>query len=317
MDFFSAELENLNEMTAEDNLMNVQSKDKFIFTQYIQDLYRFYKLHPLKHEFTDIFDLKADIHKTWFLNNLIDDTAIMRNIAEFYFEKDHYQQAFEIYSLLNKKDDNSYEIYEKMGYCSQRSGQYEQALEYYRKAELFDTPGPWLLKKIGLCYRNLKRYDQAIKYYEQVLLSEPENLNIQTLIGQCYLEMGEYEKALDRFYRVELLSSSRIRSLRPIAWISFILGKFDTALKYYQEIIDKEPNRFDYMNLGHVEWCLGNKLKAIELYKTSIKQKDNTFELFMAGFREDQNHLMRHGINQDEIHLMLDYLKYSLDPLSN
>jgi len=314
MDFFNAELENLSEITDEDNLLNTHSKDKFIFTQYIQDLYRFFKLHPLKNEFTDIFNLIIDIHKSWFFNNLIGDPSTMRNIAEFYFEKDHYRQAFEIYSLLNEKGDNSYEIYEKMGYCSQRTGEYDQALDYYRKAELFDTPRPWLLKKIGLCYRNLKRYEEAIGYYEQVLASEPENMNIQTVIGQCYLELGEYEKALERFYRVELLSSSSIRSLRPIAWISFILGKFDDARKYYEEIIAKEPNKYDYMNLGHVEWCLGHKPRAIELYKTSIQQKDNTAERFMAGFMDDRKYLINHGITEDEIHLMLDYLKYTLEP---
>jgi tetratricopeptide (TPR) repeat protein len=316
MDFFNAELKQMTDITEEDAILNKQAVDKYIFTQYIQDLYRFFKLHPLKNEFTDLFAKPLDMHNTWFFSILVNDPAIMRNIAEYYFEKDHYDYAIEIYTRLNEKGENSYEIYEKMGYCHQRLQSYNLALEFYHRAELFDTPRAWLLKKIGLCYKYLKKFDDAINYYKQVLELEPDNLDVQTIIGQCYLDMKDYQQALSCFYRLEFLTASSVKSMRPIAWINFILGKFDVALQYYNTIIEQEPNKYDYMNLGHVEWCLGHKKAAISNYMSSIKQKGNSFDLFIAGFKDDQEYLINNGIDQDEIDLMLDYLRYSLESVS-
>ncbi len=316
LNFFTEELKNLNEITEEDALLDKPTKDKFIFTQYIQDLYRFHKLHPLKHEMTDIFSIPMNLNRTWFLSALVEDRSIIRNVAEFYFERDQFDQAKEIYQVLNEEGDLSYEIFEKIGYCYQRMHQYKEALEYYLKAELFDANKLWLTKKIALCYRHLKKYDDAIRYYQDLLKMLPDNTATLASIGHCYLNKNEPDQALNYFYKVEFLTSEDISALRPIAWIHFIQGNFDAASNYYHRIISKEPNKYDYMNMGHVEWCQGNKMAALANYKLSIRQKDNNLEQFMAGFRADQTYLLKHGINPDEIPFLLDYLKYTLDSVS-
>ncbi len=313
LNFFTEELKNINEITEEDSLLNKSIKDKFIFTQYIQDLYRFHKLHPLKNEMTDIFNIPLDLHRTWFLPLLVEEQSIIRNIAEFYFERDQFDQAREIYQGLNNRGDNSYEIFEKIGYCYQRTRLYKEALEYYLKAELYDTNRLWLTKKIALCYRNLKQYDEAIRYYQEALKITPESTSLLASIGHCYLDKNEIETALNYFYKVELLTPEDVSVMRPIAWIHFIRGDFEEASSFYQKIIKKDPNKYDYMNLGHVEWCLGNRMAALNNYKLSIRQKDSNLELFLAGFNADQEYLVKHGVAVRDIPLMLDYLKYTLD----
>ena len=313
LNYFMEELNNLNEITDEDALLNKSTKDKFIFTQYIQDLYRFHKLHSLKNELTDIFTIPFDLHRAWFLSILDESNSTLRNIAEFYFERDQFDQAREIYQELNSKGDNSYEIFEKTGYCFQRTNRYEEALAFYLKAELFDTNKIWLNKKIALCYRNLKNYDEALRYYQELLKMTPDNAGILASIGHCYLDKNEMDQALNYFYRIEFQNSDDISALRPIAWIFFIKGDFEAASEYYHRIIRKEPNKYDFMNLGHVEWCQGNKLAAIDYYKQSIHQKDNNLEQFLAGVNADQPYLLKNGINPGDLPLMLDYLKYALD----
>lgn len=313
LNFFTEELKNINEITEEDSLLNKSTKDKFIFTQYIQDLYRFHKLHPQRSELTDIFSIPLHLHKTWFLPALVEENSIIRNIAEFYFERDQFEPAREIYQMLNKKGDNSYEIFEKIGYCYQRERRYEEALDYYLKAELYDTNKLWLAKKIALCYRNLKMYDEAIQYYQEVLKITPDSSSVLASVGHCFLDKNEIETALNYFFKVEFLSPDDVSALRPIAWIYFIRGDFEEAASCYHRILGKDPNKYDHMNLGHVEWCMGNKTAALSQYKLSIRKKDNNLEQFLAGFNADQAYLVKHGIEPRDIPLMLDYLKYTLD----
>ena len=67
------------------------------------------------------------------------------------------------------------------------------------------------------------------------------------------------------------------------------------------------------MNLGHVEWCMGNRTGAVDLYRKSILQKDNSFDAFMTVFKDDKIHLEAHGITGEDIIVVLDHLKYELE----
>ena len=66
------------------------------------------------------------------------------------------------------------------------------------------------------------------------------------------------------------------------------------------------------MNIGHVEWCMGNKKTAIDSYISSIKKSDLDFEWFTKVFEEDSKYLEKHGINPFYIPLMIDYVKMSV-----
>ena len=67
MELFNMELKAMNEMALDDELINADARTKVIITQYFHDLYRFYKLHPLRTEFDDIFKLPVAIYETEFL----------------------------------------------------------------------------------------------------------------------------------------------------------------------------------------------------------------------------------------------------------
>ena len=312
IEMFNAELESIKELQNEDDMLNKSTYIKSIYSQYIHDLYRFFKLHPLRTEFNDIFNFKFDFYNCRFAKILIKDESIIRNFGEYLFEKEFYDQAAEVYIQLNENGDNSLEIFEKIGYCYQKLKQYELALSYYKKAELYDSNRAWNLKKIALCYRNLKDFQESLKYYLEVEKLEPDDLYVQTFIGHSYLDLKEFEKALNYYYKVELLAEENKKVLRPIAWCSFVTGKLESAKKYLVSLIEEDANKYDFMNLGHVEWCLGNKKTAIKNYKLSINQHDNNIKSFMMGFEEDKKYLLNHGVDPEDIPLMLDFLKYNL-----
>ncbi len=312
LEMFNAELESLKEIQDEDEILNKSTRIKSIYSQYIQDLYRFYKLHPLKSEFKDIFNLKLDFYNCDFFTTLVKDENILRNIGEYFFENDYFEQALEIYLLLNSKGNNNLEIFEKIGYCYQKLKNYKDALNYYKKAELFEANRAWNLKKLGLCNRFLKNYEESLKYYLEAEKIEPDNLYVQTYIGHAYLDLKQFENALKYYYKVEFMANENRKVLRPIAWCSFVLGKFEKAKEYFERLMEDEANKFDFMNLGHVEWCLGNRKAALKNYKTSINREDNNLKSFMASFEDDRKFLIEFGITEQEITFMLDYLKYML-----
>lgn len=313
-DGLKAESEQMGELVKDEELLDHNRRIAKIVRQYAQDLYRFYKLFPQKNAFDDIYSWKLDVYHTSFFKDLYTgDNQILHTLAGFYFNKKYYVEAAEIYHLLEAQDEQNPDVYQKAGYCYQQLQNYQQALNQYLKADLLVQESKWNLKKIGLCYRHLGQPVKALEYFRHAENIDPEDLHTEVSIGHCLLEMKDYGGALKSYFKVEYLDPGNHKVWRPIAWCSFMEGKFDQARKYYQKLIEHKPGHFDFMNFGHLAWSEGNRSEAIELYRQSISRKEITVETFMESFEEDREHLIRFGISPDEIPIMLDHLRYTLE----
>ncbi len=308
MEMFNMEIKAMNELSSNDEMLDKFLRDRTIYTQYLQDLYRFFKLHPLKNEFEDIFDIRSGIERSYLICLLIIDTKILRNIGEFYFEKGYFQEAINLLSNL-PYDKNNFEVFEKIAFSYQKLGNLSKALENYHKAELFDKNKKWIFEKIAFCSRKIGDYKSALKYYKAIEQEEPENLYIQLYIGHTCMDMEDFESALKYYFKVEYQDPSNKKIYRPIAWCSFVTGKFDIARKYFEKAIKNKATRNDFVNIGHVDWCTGDKKMAIENYKRSLIISGADFNWLATTFEQDKKYLLKYGIKEFDIPLMIDYLK--------
>ena len=307
-----AEFDQMDEIEKDKSFLSQNHKAETVSGQYIRDLYRFYKLYPQRQGFEDIFTWKFDFHTKYaFAGLLREDFKIQRHIAEYYFAKNYFQEAADIYEILLLENDDA-ELLQKLAFCYQKQGDYKKALDYYLKAELYDQNKAWNIKKIALCYRNLKKPAKALEYYQQAVILEPDNLSLHVSIGQCQMELNNYDEALKSYYKVEYLSPGNQKIWRPIGWCSLLVGKLDQAEKYYKMLIKEAPNKFDLMNMGHVQWCLGNRKTALDFYKKSINSLENSEQEFMDAFHEDLPQLLNQGVDPDDVPIMLDQLRYFL-----
>jgi tetratricopeptide (TPR) repeat protein len=312
MDMFIAEIRQVSELSKDEEALNKSSRIRSIYTQYIQDLYRFFKLHPQKQQLQDIFTNKLHFSKTWFAQKLHVSKESERKLAEFYFQKEHYRDALIVFHQLEQTEEAELELFQKIGYCYQQLKEIEKALSYFENADLLVSGNSWNLKKIAYCHRYLNHHEQALSYYLEAEKLEKDNLFILANIGHCYLDLKDYEKALDYYFKVEYLAPNNHKVLRPIAWISFILGKYEDAQTYYDKIPDKELTRYDFINIGHLYWCLGNRQKASEYYLKSIQEKNLSLGMFEKTFMDDLQLMSKHAIDTNEFPLMLDYIKSKL-----
>ena len=78
-------------------------------------------------------------------------------------------------------------------------------------------------------------------------------------------------------------------------------------MKYYEKILESKPLATDYLNAGHVAWGLGNLEKAVELYSQAASESSNR-ETFLEMFSKDKETLIKQGIEEKEIPLMLDLI---------
>jgi len=286
------------------------TKAERIIGHYIQDLYRFCKLHPRRQEFFDIFTLSLDFHNLPVLQGYFADKDDLLNIAEYYLRKNYFDDALVLYTRLSDVFAGDEMLYQKKGYCRQLTGDYNGALEDYEKAELINADSKWLLRRIAQCYRAVGKPEKALGYYLRLEKIEPENRLVLSNIGACYLDLKHYADALNYYFKVDYLDHESGKSWRPIAWCSFLMGRYEQARNYYLKILSSNPGYQDYANVGHAEWALGNQKNAYDYYLKSIRDTPNNFDLFLDEFKKDIPALIAAGIDTEEIAFMLDQIRY-------
>lgn len=299
---------------SKEELNSKRQKSEIIISQYIQDLYRFYKIHPHHLDFEDIFALPLDFHNLPPLKPYISDTESLTILAEYYLRKEYYQEALILFTNLSKRNLTEAILFQKIGYCLEMTNDYPIALENYLHADLLEANSKWTLRHIAKLYRNTSHPEKALSYYKRLETIEPDNLSVQINIGHCYLELKNYSEALKCFFKVDYLDNKSHKAWRPIAWCSFVTGKFEQAQKYYEKILSNNPNEQDYLNAGHTEWALQNIKATLKLYIYSIRERENgTIYKFIEQFNQDLPDLLSAGIKEEDIPLLLDQLRYQLE----
>jgi tetratricopeptide (TPR) repeat protein len=309
---FNMEMENLSEMVSDEQLLSTDFARRTVFIQYIQDLYRFFKLSPFKNEFEDFFEGKLELYNTLFFNHLVEDQKILRNIAEYFFEKTHYEEALDIFIMLLNEHPGNPELLEKAGYSLQKLKQYRKAIGYYHQIDVQGNPGEWVLRNTGFCYRKLGEYEKALEAYEAIRTDGKENKGVESLIAYCNLKLQRYETALQQYFKIEYRDPENHNVVRPIAWCYFALGEMEKSEKYYKKVLQLNPDFYDFINYGHLKWAMGDRKGASDNYMRSTEFEHFNFTELQKTIEEDLPVLVESGIDRNEIPLMMDYLRYAV-----
>ncbi len=308
---FRMELEGLQQLNDEESVLDPYKSFRTNVTQYLQDIYRFFKLSPYKKEFEDLFLGKLDIYNSEFFRMTSNSVEAEAGLADYFFSKNFYEDALSLFLKQANESPSDAELYEKIGYCYQESFDYEEALKFYKRAELINRKA-WTLKKIGLCLRRLGRNEEALEHYLQACSMEPENVHTVIMTAHCYLDLKDYEQALKYYFKVEYNEPGNLKILRPIAYCYFAMGRFDDSEKYYDRLSEGKLNAHDQINKGHLALCMGNKKEAVDFYRQSINSGELSKEQFMAVFSEDRPLLISLGIPPDDLPILLDYLLFTI-----
>ena len=309
---FAEDASAINELLQEEMPDNPTDKIHPEARLYIQDLYRFYKLFFRHNDFEDVFEIKPEFYKIPSIEQFISDTESQAIIGEYYFQKNHFEEAVNIFEQLLQDNPNNETYLQKKGYCLQMLDKLEEALSAYLKAELVNSNNSWTIKKLAYCYRALKQPQEALEYYRKAAAMNPDSLSVQLHIGHCYLELKNYSEALKCYFKVEYLSDKKEKALRPIAWCSFLTGKYSEAMDYYEKILKNNPNAIDYLNAGHTRLAMSNNKEALNFYRQALNAQNNSYEKFLESFNADVPDLLLAGVKPEKIPILLDCLIYGI-----
>lgn len=282
---------------------------EFVSRQYIQDLYRFFKLWMRRYEIHDIFEDSLDLWNKITTEDALLNENYINKLADYLFTHDYLTEAGMLYDTsIELYNEKNAELWQKAGYIYQKIGSYESAIDYYLQSDLLVPDNVWNNRHLAQCYKREGKYDKALEYYKKVEQVQPDNLNLALQIGQCLMEIQRYDEALAYFFKVEYLDNKPLNARRAIGWCSFITGKYQEAKKYYDLLISEaKPSMQDWMNAGHLYYVLGDAEKAIEYYRKAQSlcgSHDEFIRLYLA----DKADLLKQGFNKVDLFILPDEL---------
>lgn len=275
---------------------------------YIQDLYRYFKLWKAPRAARDIFLDKLDLWNTPSLAPILQSSEYAVKLADYLSGHDCREEALPLYRKATEHTPQHAELYQKMGYIYQQKGDYEQAIANYRQADVLAPDNVWNNRHLAQCYRKTGHNEEALTYYKKVEQVQPDNLTLTLQIGQCLMALERYDEALAYFFKLEYLDKNPQNARRGIGWCHFITGKWQEAKKYYDMLTaEPKPIKEDWMNAGHIYYISGDVARAVEYY-SKAQELCGSHNKFIELFRMDEPELLKQGITQTDLYVLLDAL---------
>ena len=196
-----------------------------ILRQYVQNLYRFFKLFNNAQEFDNPFNhiVLGPTH-TNPLYSLIVEPEHSFKLIGLNIKQKHYLRAIEYFIHLEGRHPDCMEAtqLQQLGLCYQKMKMYTDAIEAYTKADLMKPDSYWTIHHLAQCYRAISHYDKALEYYEIAESMKPDNLSITFHVAEMLYEQGEYEEALPRLHKIDYHHPESLKSLRLLAECCFM-----------------------------------------------------------------------------------------------
>lgn len=232
-----------------------------------QQNYRFYTLFRHREGMDSPFARDLFVLQSPLLSDVLRDKSRALRLAEFCCEAARFEDALRLYGLVPEEEWTA-DIWQKRGFCLQKTGQTAQAAESYRRALELQPASTWTLRSLALCHTALGQYEEALQCHRrlQELPGGAEDAALALSEAECLIRLGRHEEALSPLFKADYLRAAHPRTLRALAWCHLLLGRHDRAERYYVQILGGDPSPDDFLNAGHAALLSGRTGEAVRRY---------------------------------------------------
>lgn len=290
--------------------MEEQGRPAFVRRLYLQNLYRFFRLSPVKNAFRNPFAKEQGV--LFFTNRVFRSTRLderVVEIASFLTKRQRYTEARQLLLMLEAGQQGlSYHLL--LASLHARHSDADLAAVAYRRVLELEPENVRALKGMARVVFAKGDYGKALEYYEQLLALQPDNRQVQLNAAICLTKATRYEEALQLLYKLNYFDEDDEEVRRALAWALTCDGKYEQASKHYDHLLAlPEPQPSDWLNGGYCRWFGGNILGALDAFRQFKNHPSSEKVSLEEEFTKTEHELLlAKGISETDILLMLDSL---------
>ena len=268
----------------------------FLRLQYLQDLYRFYKLSSMGHELYNPF---ADITKCglWLcaLDNI--DDSDKKDMCLFLVKKDSLMPVRKVITkILNSfKDRESFDRCYSHAEFKMLTKDYPVAIAQYNKCLAMKDNDFSVLRSLARAYYANADYEKAAFTFDALHTMRPESLSYQLNYAMAMTKAGKAADVVNMLFKLEYEQPENITISNTLGWALMFAGKKEQALSTLAKHAD---NKAVSQNLAYAYLINNNTGEAVKLLH--ILPKDQR----MDSMREDADLLKLYGFGEAEMAML-------------
>ncbi len=302
---FNLNLEAIDEALFDEEKDHQPVRECLMITgQFVQDVYRFYFLHPRRNDFINVFDGLADFHRTAVFQRLFSDPAYEEQLGEILAKYELYTDAALIFEKQLEADSTNTDAAQKAAYCHFRTNNTQRALDLFLQVDL-TTDNRWVKRKIAQCYVRLEKPKMAIFYLEQLKNADPTNTTFTTALADCLFDTGDFDRALNYYFEVEYAEPDNEEMLHKIVQCAFFCTRIDVASRHIERLDVTTLSPRELMIAGHIRLCQGRRKEAVELYRNCLQKGKGSIN-FIEQMRTDEPYLAKNNVDTSDLPLVAD-----------
>ena len=292
-----------------------QREPAFIRRMYLQNLYRFFRLHPARQEFVSPFTLPdSAVHPPYllFAHALFQGTkqeAHFCEAAAFLLKRRRYDEVKKI--LLSCGEEyRDYQWLMLMGNVLMHLPETpsESAADCYRTALSFQPDSRRALAGFARASFREQNFEAALDAYTRLLSQEPDHRNYQLNEAICLTRLLRYDEAQKILFKLNYLYPDDENVSRVLAWTLTVGGKTEQAARLYAQLLAADqPLPDDLLNNGYCLWFSGDIPGAVGMFRRFRDSADDeSIDMEHEFMVNEHDVIASHGIGDTEIRLMLD-----------
>lgn len=182
------------------------------------------------------------------------------------------------YPAANKTIASPIEDYLKQAQNYEMQGNAKAANEYYLKAYEIDKTRYEAKFGLAKTYGWLHNDKLAMNYYQELLKQTPNNSDLLDSYANYLKDTNNYTEAMEIYNRLltQAKDEKSDKYIAAIAEIYFLQKDYQTSLKLYNEIYNKNPNNPDIQKaIALLYFVSGDFNTSIEFYQKYLAQKSD------------------------------------------
>ena len=170
------------------------------------------------------------------VNSEVDENK--EQYADFLMRQSFYEAALQLFDSLpkNEFEDRYASLWQKIGFCHQKSGHTEEALRAYTVADTIKPNSKWTLTHLATLSSYIGKYADAAQYYKELLELHPDSTRYLQLAAQSLMQDNRFDEALQLVYKLAYLEDTDDNK-RLLSWCLIAVGKKEEAAAQLQDLI--------------------------------------------------------------------------------
>ena len=272
----------------------------YVRRQYLQDLFRFFSIHPLGKVLNDPFK-DAEDFETWLVSLSYVDTPHMMEMSKYMIKKKYMRALEDLINCYPKQDDP--ELDYLSGELLMNEGIFDEAVDYYN-SYLQEHPNHQpSMRGMAKAYYSSGDYGKAAFYYDALRTLQPDRISYTLNYCMAMVKDGRASEVLNELYRLNFDNPDNHAVSNTLGWALLYAEKPDKALSVYEKI-PEEVVTHDlslYLNYVYAYFVTKFRLPAKKFVSTEGRP---TCQTLLDEMRADAPMLSIYGIGNAEITIM-------------